>query len=160
MDRFHKVIHHCGFTNLGYTVSPFTWPCNHPIDGRTYICLDRALATMAWKSLFQNIVIQHRPTSASDHSMLIVNLPSIWRWQPKPQHPFRFEAMWLRDPCCVEVVLEAWMEGIYKIEGTPITNCLDSRRARLTSWNKLEFGHVDCQIARLEYELQPFDHHP
>nr|POE54766.1 hypothetical protein CFP56_46064 [Quercus suber] len=120
---------------------------------RTYIHLDRVLATMTWKSLFQNTVVQHVPTFASDHSMLIVNLPSIRRRQPKPQHPFRFEAMWLRDPHCAEVVQEAWMEGLYKTEGTPITNCLNSCQACLTSWNKLEFGHVSRQIARLELEV-------
>ena len=58
--------------------------------------------------------------------------------------------MWLRDPHCAEVVQEAWMEGLYKPEGTPITNYHDSCKAPLTSWNKMEFRHVGCQIARLE----------
>ncbi|XP_050254799.1 uncharacterized protein LOC126700626 [Quercus robur] len=150
MDWFREVIHHCGFTDLGYTGSPFTWSRNHPVDGRTYIRLDRALATIAWKSLFQNTIIQHVPTFASDQSMLIVNLPSIWHRQPKSQPPFCFEAMWLRDLRCAEVTQEAWMEGLYKPKGTPITNYLDNCRARLTSWNKMEFGHIGCQIARLE----------
>ena len=58
--------------------------------------------------------------------------------------------MWLRDLRCAEVIQEAWMERLYKTEGTPIINCLDSCRARLTSWNKLEFGHVGRLKARLE----------
>nr|POF03085.1 hypothetical protein CFP56_43213 [Quercus suber] len=116
-----RLIHHCGFTDLGYTGSPFTWSRNHLVDGRTYILLDRALATIAWKSLFQNTVVQHMPTFVSDHSVLIVNLPSIRHRQPKLQPPFRFEAMWLKDPHCVEVVQKALMEGLYKLEGTPIT---------------------------------------
>nr|POF20769.1 hypothetical protein CFP56_73574 [Quercus suber] len=160
MDRFREVIHHCGFIDLGYTGSPFTWSRNHPVDGRTYIRLDRALATIAWKSLFQNTVVQHVPTSASDHSMLVVILSSIRCRRPKFHAPFRFEAMWLRDPRCAEVVQDAWMEGLYKTEGTQITNCLDSCRDRLTSWNKLEFGHVGRQITRLEQELQALDHQP
>ncbi|XP_075670311.1 uncharacterized protein LOC142640104 [Castanea sativa] len=150
MDRFREVIHHCGFTDMGYIGSPFTWSQDHPIHDRTYIHLDRALATIAWKSLFQNIVIQHVPTSTSDHSMLIVNLPLTRRRRPKPQPLFRFEAMLLRNPRYAKVVEEAWMEGLCKPKGTPITNCLDSCRAHFTSWNKLEFGHVGCQITRLE----------
>nr|XP_023918258.1 uncharacterized protein LOC112029810 [Quercus suber] len=130
MDRFCAVIHHCGFTDLGYTGSPFTWSRNHLVDGRTYILLDRALATIAWKSLFQNTVVQHMPTFVSDHSVLIVNLPSIRHRQPKLQPPFRFEAMWLKDPHCVEVVQKALMEGLYKLE----------------AW--------------LEQELQALDHQP
>ena len=47
MDRFCEVIHYCGFMDLGYTGSPFTWSRNHPVDGQTYIRLDRALATIA-----------------------------------------------------------------------------------------------------------------
>nr|POF15934.1 hypothetical protein CFP56_42759 [Quercus suber] len=131
-----------------------------PKHGRTYICLDRALATIAWKSLFQNTVVQHVPTTASDHSMLVVILSSIRCRRPKFHAPFHFEAMWLRDPHCAEVIQDAWMEGLYKTEGTQITNCLDSCRDRLTSWNKLEFGHVGRQIARLEQELQALDHQP
>ena len=46
MDRFHEVIHHCGFMDLGYTGSPFTWSRNHPVNGQTYIRLDGALATI------------------------------------------------------------------------------------------------------------------
>nr|POE65438.1 hypothetical protein CFP56_49521 [Quercus suber] len=77
MDWFRKMIHHCGFTDLGYTSSLFTQSRNHPVNGRTYIRLDRALATIAWKSLFQNTIEQYVLASASDHSMLIVNLPLI-----------------------------------------------------------------------------------
>ena len=79
MDWFREVLHHYGFTDLGYIGSPFTWSRNHPVDDQTYIHLDRALATIAWNSLFQNTIVQHVPTFASDHSMLIVNLLSIRR---------------------------------------------------------------------------------
>ena len=68
--------------------------------------------------------------------------------------------MWLRDPRCVEVVQKAWSEGLYKIVGVPITNCLDSCRAHLAHWNKTEFGHVGRQITRLEKELQVLEHNP
>lgn len=30
-DRFRSVIHHCGFTELGYTRSPYTWYRDYPI---------------------------------------------------------------------------------------------------------------------------------
>lgn len=68
--------------------------------------------------------------------------------------------MWLRDPRRAKVVQEAWMERLYKTEGMPITNCLDSCRAHLTSWNKLEFGHVGHQITWLEKKLQALDQQP
>ena len=68
--------------------------------------------------------------------------------------------MWLRDPRCAVVVEEAWMEGLYKPEGSQITNCLDSCQSRLSAWNKIEFGHVQRQIERYEKILQSLEQNP
>ena len=68
--------------------------------------------------------------------------------------------MWLKDPHCIEVVEEAWMEGLYRPEGAQISNCLASCRTRLFAWNKTEFGHVRRQIERLEVTLQSLEPHP
>ena len=62
--------------------------------------------------------------------------------------------MWLRDPRCAEVVQDSWYEGLYKPNGHPITNCLDSCRERLMAWNKSEFGHVGNKIDSLQKRLQ------
>nr|POF16853.1 hypothetical protein CFP56_17421 [Quercus suber] len=144
----------------GYRGSPFTWSRNHPINGPTHIRLDRALATAAWKSQFPGASVQHLPMSTSDHSMIAVHLPTLKSRHKRHQPPFRFEAMWLRDSRCAEVVEEAWMEGLYKPDGAQITNCLDSCRAHLSAWNKLEFGHVKRQIERLEKSLHHLEQHP
>ena len=52
------------------------------------------------------------------------------------------------------------MEGLYKTIGTLITNFLDSCKARLETWNKIEFGHIGRQITRLEKELQALEQNP
>lgn len=92
--------------------------------------------------------------------MLAVYLPTVRPCHSPHRRPFRFKAMWLRDPKCAEVVQEAWLEGLYKPNGSQITNCLDSCKARLSSWNKNEFGYVGRQIARLEKELQVLEQNP
>ena len=92
--------------------------------------------------------------------MIAVHLPTLKPRHKRHQPPFRFEAMWLRELRCAEVVEDAWMEGLYKPDGVQITNCLDSCRARLSAWNKLEFGHVKWQIERLENSLQHLEQHP
>ena len=155
-------ISHCGFLDLGYCGSPFTWSRNHPTEGRISIHLDRALATAAWKSKFPGVSVQHLSMSTSDHSMIAVHLPPSKTRLKRSRPPFCFEAMWLRDPRCAKIVEEAWMEGLYNPYGAPISNCLESCRARLSAWNKTEFGHVGRQIARLEKELQSLEqhHHP
>lgn len=152
-------ISQCGFLDLGYCGSPFTWSRIHPTEGRICIRLDRALATVAWKSKFPRASVQHLSMSTLDHSMIAVSLPSSRTHYKRPRPPFRFEEMWLRDPCCAEVVEDAWMEGLCQPNGVQISNFLDSCRTRLVAWNKTEFGLVRRQITRLEYELQTFEQH-
>ncbi|KAK9991336.1 hypothetical protein SO802_026321 [Lithocarpus litseifolius] len=160
MDRSCLAIHHCGFVNLGFVGSPYTWSRNHPEKGRIFIRLDRALATTSWTSLFQGTTVHHLSMSTSNHSMLVVTLPSARHHRPRLKRPFLFEAMWLRDPRCDEVVQEAWMEGLYKPVGSPITNCFNNCKERLETWNKTEFGHVERQITRLEKKLQALEQNP
>ena len=132
MDLFRLVIHHYSFTDLSFIGSSYTWSRNHPVEGQIHIRLNRALATNSWKTLFQEATVHHISVSTNDHSMLVVSLhPHGHHRQQRIQCPFRFEAMWLWDPCCTEVVQEAWMEGLHKTVGVPITNSLDSCRARL-----------------------------
>ena len=76
--------------------------------------------------------------------------------------PFRFKAMWLRDPQCAEVVGDAWEYGLCKPMGHPLQNCISSCNSRLTQWNKRKFGHVGHQIKTLRNKLQvlePFPEH-
>ena len=71
--------------------------------------LDRALAMTEWLSLFPEVKLHHLTSLASDHSPLLLMLVHKRR---RPKKLFRFESMWLKDPRCEEVVLEAWNDGL------------------------------------------------
>ena len=92
--------------------------------------------------------------------MLTIQIQPSRPKQPRSRPLFRFEAMWLQDPRCTDIVQEAWHEGLFKPGGAPITNCHASCRDRLTAWNKREFGHVRNMIAKLNRKLQVLEHHP
>ena len=92
--------------------------------------------------------------------MLSIHLPSSKRRRRFTKPLFYFEAMWLRSPGCADVIQEAWLEGLYKPNGAQITNCLDSCRAKLSTWNKTNFGHVRRQVDRLTKKLQALERQP
>ena len=155
MTRFHDVIHHCGFHDLGFHGVPYTWFKNQPNEGRLRIRLDRALTNNAWKSKFVGVEVHHVPMSTSDHSLLALRLPKEEEDKNRRgQRMFRFKAMWFCDPQCDEVVQEAWYEGLSKLGRYPFTNCIDICRSRLQVWNKMELGHVGRKIASLEKQLK------
>ena len=52
MNRFHKVIHHCAFHDLGFVGPPFMWSKNNGVEGRIRVRLDRALANNEWQAKF------------------------------------------------------------------------------------------------------------
>lgn len=155
MNRFRDVIHYRGFHDLGFHGVSYTWFKNQPNEGCLQIRLDRALANHAWKSKFMGAEVHHVNMSTSDHSLLALRLPTKRGGKNhRGQKLFRFEAMWLRDPQCDEVVQKAWYEGLCKLDGSPFTNCINSCRTRLQVWNKMEFGHVGRKIDDLEKRLQ------
>ncbi|KAL0013943.1 hypothetical protein SO802_001012 [Lithocarpus litseifolius] len=98
--------------------------------------------------------------SSSDHSMLAIRIQPSRPRQRRSRPLFCFEAMWLQDPRCADIVQEAWHEGLYKLDGASITNYHASCRDRLSAWNKLKFGHVGNTIAKLNWRLQVLEHHP
>lgn len=73
---------------------------------------------------FANAKVVHISTIESDHYMLCVQWGHDTRSQMKQDELFRFEAMWLYDPCCPEVVREAWERGLSFSSGFPIQSCL------------------------------------
>ena len=103
--------------DLGFFGSLFTWSRNHPTEGRIHIQLDRALANSAWKLLVPKAAVHHVSMSFSDHSMFAIRLNQPRSQQPRSKPLFRFEAMWLQDPRCAEIVQDAWHEGLYKPDG-------------------------------------------
>ena len=52
MDRFHRVIRHCAFQDLGFVRPPFTWSKNNGEERQIRVRLDQALANNEWKAKF------------------------------------------------------------------------------------------------------------
>ena len=103
-------------------------------------------------SLFPVAKLHHLTSLASDHSPLLLSLARKNKKQPRKL--FRFESMWLKDPQCKEVVLEAWNDSLATQTSFPLTSCLEKCRMSLEAWNKMEFGHVEKRIVELQKHLE------
>lgn len=58
-----------------------------------------------WRDAFLNATISYYPISNSDHRPIILSLLGSMENVPRP---FKFEAFWLRNESCMDVVSVAW----------------------------------------------------
>ena len=70
MQLFREAVDECGFIDLGFVGSQFTWQ-KHFTDGHSiWERLDRALVNNEWMLRFVDSRVHHLPVISSDHSPL------------------------------------------------------------------------------------------
>ena len=106
MQLFRDVIDECGFIDLGFVGSQFTWR-KHFVDGHSiWERLDRGLANHEWFLKFSGTKIHHLHSNSSDHSPLWITPEGLEL--PSFAKPFRFEEMWLSVRGCSDIVEAVW----------------------------------------------------
>lgn len=76
-------------------------------------------------------------------------------WGPKS---FRFMDIWLSNPRCLKLAEETW--NSVQVEGWAgfiLLQKLRAIKAKLKTWNKEEFGDINCALHEIESELHQFD---
>ncbi|XP_050289699.1 uncharacterized protein LOC126727832 [Quercus robur] len=95
MQDFRDVIDECGFRDLGYMGSKFTW-AKHYSDGTIiWERLDRALGTEDWVSLFPAFQMVHLECGMSDHKLVHIYPMGVLT---RRQWPWHFE--WSKQSFC------------------------------------------------------------
>ena len=107
MQNFRDVLDHCGFVDLGFFGPDFTW---HGRRRGEWIWerLDRSIANYKWLTRFPTGRVKHLNCFTSDHWPLLLSLDGHRECRKWRRKPFWFEAMWISDPKCEEVVARAW----------------------------------------------------
>ena len=153
MQGFRDALDVCGLKDLGFNGFPFTWCNRRPGYQNTWIRLDRGVATIDWILRFPTSRIHHLDAFHSDHKPIILISDSEDKRFYRKGRPFRFEAMWLKDKTCEEVIKEPWSGclGLAPLRMVPIklTTCQDN----LLRWNREVFGHVRLTLAKKLKEL-------
>ena len=112
MQGFREVFYFCRLKDLGYNGFPFTW-CNwRPGNQNVWIRLDRRAAIIDWILTFPSSRIHHLDAFHSDHKPSLLNPDLEVNRFYKKRRTFRFEAMWLRDKSCEEVIRDSCGDGM------------------------------------------------
>ena len=152
MQGFRDALDYCGFKDLGFNGYPFTW-CNRTGNHNVWIRLDRGVATVDWFLRFPTSRIHHLECFHSDHRpILLISDAEQKRFYRKGQ-PFRFEAMWLKDRSCEDVVKQSWANLFDSNLVSILLKKIASCQVNLSTWNRVTFGHVRNTLAKKLKEL-------
>jgi hypothetical protein len=107
MDHFCGVLEECSLSDLGYIGSKYTWTNCHQ-DG-TFIKerLDQVVANKEWCELSTSCEVRVLAARTSDHKPLLLTMADIYESQISYHKSFKFEASWLADGECMNVIKEA-----------------------------------------------------
>jgi len=89
----------------------------------------------------------------SDHRPILLYLDGNGEQQKWSRKPFWFEAMWISDPECKEVITRAWDCAP---NGTPMfvaATKLKRCKKRLKFWSRDHFGNVKKHIKQVKEQL-------
>lgn len=149
--RFRHFIDAQGLMDLSFTGNPFTWSNRQAGKANIQERLDRAMGNSQWSVLFLQASLCHLAAISSDHKPICLFTSPVHSSRPKP---FRFEAMWLRDPSIGDVVSHAWTKGSNSPTLVQLMTKLKYTKLALKEWNKLHFRHVQTNITELKTLLE------
>ena len=154
MDRFREALVDCELQDLGFEGDVYTWRNNNRrAQGYVRERLDRALANMEWRAHFATVQVLNGDPRHSDHRPVIISTERKEVRNGGGRKAFFFEAAWLEEENCEEVVREGWELGV--AEGLTRVNQLVGRVAgNLSVWSSNVLGVWEKRRKKLKKELE------
>ena len=153
MQDFRDALDYCGFKDLGCNGFPFTWCNRRPGDHNVWIWLDRGVATVDWFLRFPTSRINHLECFHSDHRLILLISDAEHKRFYKKRCPFRFEAMWMKEMSCEDVIKNSWVDVADTDLVSVLLKKLTSYQDNLRIWNRKTFGQVRTTLVRKLKEL-------
>jgi hypothetical protein len=156
MEACRQALEDCELGDLGFVGDPFTWRNNwHRAEGYIRECLDRAVANVGWRCLFPLHKVINGDPRHSDHRHVIIEhdeQASVGGGGRSPK-TFRFEARWLQEEQCEEVVTEAWNTAFGE-GASSVGEVVKKVGGALSVWDREVLGELKQIIKRASRELE------
>ena len=102
------------------------------------------MASESWMEIFLEASVHHVALSISDHCLLSLFLQRRKTRKPNKKR-FFFEAMWVREAGCREIIEEVW-DPVRSATGNTILDRLKNFQEQLRRWNWKVFGNVNNML--------------
>ncbi|XP_042950183.1 uncharacterized protein LOC122282291 [Carya illinoinensis] len=137
MSMFRNLLEEGNLLDLGWKRNKFTWCNHHEDESFTNERLDRVIANPRWKSNYSEALVETLPAICSDHNPILL-FCSFERCFAYKYHPyFKYEANWINEEGCSEIVSEAWQGSNEGETGLRrVLNKLDRIRKGLQKWSR------------------------
>jgi hypothetical protein len=155
MDRFRMALEECGLDDLGFSGDTFTWRNHsHTIEGYIRERLDRAVGNLEWCGKFLTYEIVNGDPRHSEHRPIIVHVQGEKAVNVERMGPsvFKFEANWLKEEKCANLVQEAWVNS-FQFGSSSVSEGLKDISWVMTDWSKNILGDLEKRIKRLKKDL-------
>lgn len=108
------------------------------------------MANSSWCTIFPKAIVHHLAAIGSDHYLILLDLLSAISNNAKP---FKFEAMWLQDDSCFDVVDHAWDIFVKGSLLFQISSRTKNVKKALKDWNLNHFGNIHNSIKLISDEI-------
>ncbi|KAL0303027.1 UNVERIFIED_CONTAM: hypothetical protein Sradi_6170800 [Sesamum radiatum] len=137
IDAFRRCLEDCQLTDMGAEGEMFTWSNRRELPQTVRARLDRACCTTAWMAAFPRARATNLMIGGSDHCIVQISLDQmgIQGSHRRPKR-FRFEAAWLREPSCEEVIQAGWKSVAGSEDVGGVSARIRSVRVHLLQWGE------------------------
>lgn len=144
---FRDFLQACSLMDLECKGCAFTWTNRRAGEENVKARLDRVLCTMEWRIAYPTAEAIALPAIGSDYNPILLSLfPKTGR---KPRE-FKYEAYWLEDEDCRQLVKRSWEAS----KGKNMADKLHLVAVQLATWSKRRFPNARKRIEELKNELQ------
>jgi hypothetical protein len=108
MENFQKTLEECQLCDLGFKGPKYTWINGRDGDDFIKERLDRAVANVNWRMMFEDMEVQVMARRSSDHHPILLNLVNNKKLAKGKKRLFRMEASWSKQAEFAEVIKNSW----------------------------------------------------